>query len=194
MLRDRRFLTLIAANILAMTIYSLWTNWAPLFLVSAYGLSQAEANLRFVWIPPLFATLGGLLGGWLAQRSIRQDTDVLPARLRIAFGASLVALTTAAAPLAGSPQMATAAICLSLSATTCLSVNYYAIPLDLFGADRAAFGVSFLTSVYGVMQAVLSPAIGRWSETTGWAPVCSLVAILPLVSVLLLRTAFPRKT
>src|SRR4051794_39526323 len=32
-LRDRRFLALIAANALAMTVYSLWTTWTTYFLV-----------------------------------------------------------------------------------------------------------------------------------------------------------------
>ena len=39
MLRDRRYLTLVLANILAMTIYSLWTNWTTVFLVSSFGLT-----------------------------------------------------------------------------------------------------------------------------------------------------------
>ena len=40
MLRDRRYLALVIANVLAMTIYSLWTNWTTVFLVS------------FVWLDP----------------------------------------------------------------------------------------------------------------------------------------------
>ena len=35
-----------SANILAMTIYSLWTNWTTVFLVSSYGLTRQDANLR----------------------------------------------------------------------------------------------------------------------------------------------------
>ena len=85
-----------------------------------------------------------------------------------------------------------AAVCLSVTAVSCLSVNYYSIPADLFGPGRAAFGVSLLTGVYGLMQAVLSPLIGKWSETLGWQPVCTIVAVLPLLSVLLLRAAFSR--
>jgi ACS family hexuronate transporter-like MFS transporter len=192
-LSDRRFIALIAANVLAMTVYSLWTNWTTWFLVTGYGLSQAEANLRFAWIPPIFATLGGLFGGWLAHRLIQDGGEVIPTRLRISLVSSLFVLITAAAPVAGGPELAIASVCLSLFATTCLSVNYYSIPLDLFGAGRAAFAVSFLTGVFGLMQVFLSPQIGRWSDTVGWRPVCFAVATLPLFSALLLKTAFSQR-
>jgi MFS transporter, ACS family, hexuronate transporter len=191
-LRDRRFLALIGANVLAMTVYSLWTNWTTWFLVTGYGLTQAEANLRFAWMPPIFATLGGLFGGWLAQRWIRAGGDLIATRVRIAIVSSVFVLATALAPVAGSPGRAIAVVCVSLFATTCLSVNYYSIPLDLFGAGRAAFAISFLTGVFGLMQVVLSPQIGRWSDTVGWQPVCTAVAMLPLLSALLLRFAFRR--
>jgi MFS transporter, ACS family, hexuronate transporter len=191
-LSDWRFITLLVSNILAMTIYSFWFNWATLFLVTGYGISREEANLSFAWIPPVFATSGGLLGGWLALRLIRSGADVIRTRLRISTVAAAFALTTAFASIAPGPGMATAAICVSIASVMCLSVNYYAMPLDLFGTSRAAFAVSMMTGVYGLMQTVMSPLIGRWSEQLGWRPVCFGLAALPLISVLLLRMAFRR--
>ena len=47
MLRDRRYLSLVVANILAMTIYSLWTNWTTVFLVSSYGLQPTRGKSAF---------------------------------------------------------------------------------------------------------------------------------------------------
>ena len=190
MLRDKRYLALLLANVLSMAVYGLWTSWVTYFLVTRYSISQADANLHYAWIPPIFATLGGLFGGWLAQGMISRGRHVIDTRLRIAGGASVFVLATALAPVSGTPLLATAAICLSLFSVTCLSVNYYSIPLDLFGADRAAFGVSFLTGVFGLMLFVLSPQIGRWSDQAGWQPVCTAVAVLPFVSVLVLRAAF----
>jgi hypothetical protein len=192
MLTDRRMLVLILANMMAMTIYSLWTVWTTQFLVSEFGLSQRDANLRLAWWPSIFATLGGLLGGWLAHHQIRSGVPVMAARLRISFAASLFVFATALAPAVQSAAAATVAICVSLFATTCLSVNYYAIPLDLFGADRAGFAISLLTSTFGVMQGMLSPYIGAWSDAAGWGPVCLAVASLPLLSVLLLGTVLRR--
>ncbi|MEP6539647.1 MAG: MFS transporter [Bryobacteraceae bacterium] len=191
-IRDSGFLGLIVANMLSMTVYSLWFGWSTLFLVNVYGLSEAQANLRFVWIPPIFATLGGLLGGWLALRLIRGGMPVLPARLRISLGAAVFVLSTAAAPLLPSPALATTAISLSLFAVTCLSVNYYTIPLDLFGPSRAAFSVAALTGSFGLMQAILSPLIGKWSTVFGWSTVCFSLAALPLLSVGVLKLSLRR--
>jgi ACS family hexuronate transporter-like MFS transporter len=192
MLRDRRFLGLIIANILAMTVYSLWTNWVTLFLASSYGLPQNEVNARYAWIPPNFASLGGLFGGWFALRLIRSGSPIIGARLRISLYSALMVLATAAAPLMPTPALATAAICLSFFSVTCLSVNYYSIPLDIFGADRAAFGVSALTGAFGLMQFFLSPVIGRWADQFGWQPMCVLVAICPLLSYFVLRMSLKR--
>jgi Arabinose efflux permease len=95
MLLDRRFFGLVGANVLAMTVYSLWTVWTTHFLVRRYALTQTAANSGFAWIPPVFATLGGLLGGWLALRLIRSGTPVLQARSRIALYAGCFAAITA---------------------------------------------------------------------------------------------------
>jgi MFS transporter, ACS family, hexuronate transporter len=193
MLRDRRYLAVIFANILAMTIYSLWTNWTTVFLVSSYGLTRQEANLRYAWIPPIFAMIGGLLGGWLANRAIRSGAEATRARINIAIGAAIFAFATALAPLAPQPALAVAAVCVSLAATACLSVNYYTLPLDLFGSASAGFAISLLTGVFGLMQAFLSPIIGGSSERYGWAPVCWAIALLPLMSALMLRSVFGRQ-
>lgn len=192
MFRDRRFIALIAANGLSMTVYSLWTTWPTLFLVNTFGITQEHANKGFVWIPPIFATLGGLTGGVLAQRVIREGVDAATTRIRISVIASVFVLSTGLAPMAGSPALATACICLSYFALLIMSVNYYSIPLDLFGVGRAAFATSFLVSIYGFMQVFLAPLIGRWSDAAGWQPVCLFVSVLPLISALLLRSAFRR--
>ena len=55
-------------------------------------------------------------------------------------------------------------------------MNYYAIPLDLFGSVSAGFAVSLLTGVFGLMQAFLSPVIGGSSEKFGWQPVCVAIS------------------
>lgn len=193
MLRDTRYIALITANLLAMTIYSLWTTWTTVFLVSGFHMSQQQANLHYAWIPSIFATLGGLAGAWLARRDIRAGKDVIRTRLRIATGASVLALATAVAPLAPNATGAIAAICVSLFATTCLSVNYYALPLDMFGSLSAAFAVSFLTGSYGLMQAILSPIVAASSERFGWLPICTTIAVMPLLSAVLLQVAFRKR-
>lgn len=188
-LADRRYWALLAANVLLMAVYSLWVNWTTVFLVREHGLPQAVANYRFAWIPPIFATLGGLAGGWLALRWSAGMDEVTPARMRTMLLASLLLVCGAAVPWMPSAAWATAMICLSFFACVASSVNIYAMPLDLFGARRAAFAVSGLTAAYGALQGVFSAAAGRVVDRYGFAPVCVAAAVLPLAGWAVLRLA-----
>lgn len=184
--RDTRLWGLAAANVLAMVLFSLWSNWTTLFLVSEHGLSQAEANRRFAWIPPVSANLGGLAGGWVAHRLIH-GAETQSARLRVCLWSALALLVTAAVPFLPSAGWATLAIALSFFFTTAMSVNIYAMPLDLFGASRAAFAVSVLTFAFGIMQTVISPAIGGLIDRYGFAPVCLAGSVAPLAAYAVLH-------
>jgi MFS transporter, ACS family, hexuronate transporter len=184
--RDWRLWALAAANILMMTVYSLWMNWTTLFLQQAHHLTQDAANRRFAWIPPVFASLGGLFGGWLSMRSAARGTGLYHARLRACTMAALALTSTAAVPFVPGAGAATALICLSFFMAVAMSSNIYAMPLDLFGAERAALAVSVLTASYGLMQAAVSPAFGWLIDHHGFAPVCVLAGALPLPSLALL--------
>src|ERR1017187_8044722 len=110
MLRDERFWGLVVANILYMTMYTLWTNWTTLYFVEARGLTQAQANREFAWIPPIFATAGALAGGAIAFRLIRSGMNVTAARMRVCALSATLLLATAAVPLMPTPGWAAAAI------------------------------------------------------------------------------------
>ena len=186
-LRDRRLWGLVAATLLYMTLYSLWSNWTTLYLVEDHGLTQQAANRTLAWIPPVFANLGGLFGGWLALRWIRRGTPVLAARMRVNWWSAGALLATAAIPLMPSTGLATALICFSFFWVTAMSVNVYAMPLDIFGAKRAALAVSMLTGAYGVMQTFVSPLIGAAVDHYGFGVVCAAGSALPLAAVVVLR-------
>jgi ACS family hexuronate transporter-like MFS transporter len=187
LLRDRRLWGLIIATVLYMSLYSLWSNWTTVYLVEEQGLTQQAANRTLAWIPPIFANLGGLFGGWLALRWIRGGVPVLQARMRVNRWSALVLLLTAAVPFIPSTGAATALICLSFFWVTAMSVNVYAMPLDIFGAWSAALAVSTLTGAYGLMQTFVSPLIGVAIDHYGFQPVCLVGAALPLAAVVVLR-------
>jgi MFS transporter, ACS family, hexuronate transporter len=188
-LADRRIWGLAAANALVMTVYTLWTNWTTLYLVEQYHLTEIQANENFAWIPPVFATLGGFAGGWLAFRFIRERSDALPARLRICWLAAAALLLAAGVPLMPSPKLAAALISFSFFWCLAISTNIYAMPIDFFGARHAAFGVSILTSSYGLMQTLLSPLIGSMVDHFGFPAVCISLSVMPLAGIAILRAA-----
>jgi ACS family hexuronate transporter-like MFS transporter len=192
LLRDRRFWGLVIANILYMTMYTLWTNWTTLYFVEARGMTEKQANQQFAWIPPIFATLGGFAGAALAFRWIRSGVQVFEARIRVCMLSALLLLATAAIPLMPTAGWAAVAISFSYFWVTAMSTNVYVMPIDFFGADRAAFGVAALTMAYGFMQAFVSPLIGGMIHQFGYAGVFAAFAALPLVAVGVLRVSVPR--
>ncbi len=181
--RDWRLWALAAANVLMMTVYSLWMNWTTIFLETVHGLSMVDANRQFALIPPVFASLGGLSGGWLSMRWAKAGVGLYAARFRVCAIAAVALTSTVLVPFVPGAALATALISLSFFMAVAMSVNIYAMPLDLFGARRAAFAVSVLTASYGLMQALVSPRIGWVIDHLGYGPVCGVFGVLPLVSL-----------
>jgi ACS family hexuronate transporter-like MFS transporter len=187
LLRDGRLWGLAIANALVMTVFALWTNWTTVYFVQARHMAQDEANRQFVWIPTVLGIAGGFVGGAVAYSWIKRGLPAVKARLRVCWIGGCVLLLTAAVPFMPSNALAVAAISLSFFFTLTLSTNIYALPIDLFGAGRAAFGVAALTCSYGLMAAGLSPAIGMAVDLAGFTPVCLGLAVLPLLGVAILQ-------
>jgi ACS family hexuronate transporter-like MFS transporter len=177
---------LIFSSLLLMPLYSLWSNWTTVYLVRERGLATSAANLHYAWIPPVFAMLGGIFGGWLAMHRARKGVPVQRARFNVCFWAALGLLFTAAIPILPNAHWAIAAICLSFFCTLCISINVYAMALDFFGTSHASFVFSLLTASYGLMQTVISPLIGFWVDRHSFNAVCFLGALTPICGIALL--------
>ena len=187
MLRDRQYWGLVVGVCLGMTLYSFWTNWTTKYLVQVFHLSQEVANARFAWIPPLCGIAGGISGGSITLHLARRGMHVHRARMIVCAGASVFALSTAFVPAAPTAGIAAAAIGVSFFFTTWFSVSSYSMPLDIFGAERAAFAIASLTFAYGMIQFFISPAIGRVVDTHGFAPVCVTLAFMPMIGTVVLK-------
>ena len=83
---------------------------------------------------------------------------------------------------------------ISVSFFWCLSIstNLYAMPIDWYGPGRAAFGVSMITCSFGLMTALISPAmdvVDRFDFTR----VYIVMAILPLMGIAILHATTREK-
>ncbi len=190
---DRRLWGLVIATVLYMTLYSLWSNWTTVYLVEARGMAEPAANRTFAWIPPLAANAGGLFGGWLALRMMRRGAAATAARMKVNAWCAALSVATVAVPWAPSTGAAVALISSSFFWVTAMSVNVYAMPLDLFGARRAALATAFLTGAYGLMQTFVSPLIGGAVDRFGFGPVCAVGAMLPLAALAVLQRMTARE-
>ena len=118
---------------------------------------------------------------------IRAGLTPIAARKRVCLISACFLLGTMAIPLLPNPALATAGMSLSYFWICAWSANHYTLPIDIYGAGRAAFGVSSLIFAYGLMQFVVSGPLGEIIERYGFQPVCLGVAFLPLISYLLVH-------
>jgi ACS family hexuronate transporter-like MFS transporter len=187
LLRDKRVWGLALATLFIMSLYTFWTNWTTVYFVEGLKMTAEQANRDFAWIPPVAGTMGGFFGGWLAYRAIRAGSPLIPARLRVSWLSAAFVLTTAAIPLMPTRGLASAAVSVSYFWTVCISANLYALPIDMFGPRRAAFGVAVLTFAYGLIQAFASPVIGGMIDHFGFRALFFIMSVLPLVGVGILQ-------
>jgi MFS family permease len=183
---------LMAANVLWMPLYSLWSSWTTLYLTHVQHISAAE-SARFVWIPPLVSNFGGFFGGWLSRRWINAGTDSVTARRRAIWISAVGAMSTLALPLAQSPTAATALISMSVFFVLAGSVNIYALPLDIFGAKHAGASIAALTFAYGLLQTVISPLIGRLGDKAMYSQAVWFLTIPLILSAILLMGCSKRR-
>ncbi|HEX4771806.1 MAG TPA: MFS transporter [Bryobacteraceae bacterium] len=162
-LRDRRLIILVAANVLWMGSYSLWSNWSFIYYTRVYHVSLKEAA-SYLWIPPLVSNIGGFFGGWLSLAWMRRNQSAVSSRRRAVWVSTFGGLLGLLLPLTTHPGWGTVLISTSFFFALAGSVNIYALPIDIFGASRAGFAIAALTCAFGILQTVTSPIIGWLSD------------------------------
>lgn len=186
LLRDPGLWALIVSNMLGMTLYGLWANWAPTYLIRTQHLTPQQAS-EYTWIVPVAGCLGGFLGGAISWRLVRAGRTAIAARKRACLISALFLLGSMAVPLLPGPALATLGMSFSFFWACAWSVNQYALPIDMFGASRAAFGAAALVFAYGVMQSIISRPLAAVIERFGFTPVCLVFAVLPIAGYLLVH-------
>jgi ACS family hexuronate transporter-like MFS transporter len=183
---------IVAATLLWMPLYSLWSNWTPLYLTHVQHISVAQ-TAQYVWIPPLVSNAGGFFGGWMSLWWMNRRMDSVKARRRAIWVSAVGALATLALPLAKTPALATAIISISVFFCLAGSVNIYALPLDIFGAKHAGMTIAALTFAYGLLQTVISPMIGRMADQGKYSEVIWMLAVPLLLSAVVLMACSKRR-
>jgi ACS family hexuronate transporter-like MFS transporter len=193
LLRDTRMRRIVFCSLTIMMVYSLWLNWTTILFVQQFGLTQADANRYFAWIPPIFATLGGFFGGWMALRRIDGGESPIRARMRVCWLVAPAAAVTAVVPWSESPMLAVSCIAVSFFVCMTLVTNLHVIPIDLFGPERAAFTSSMLTFAFALMQSITAPVFGAVIDRFGFGPLCVVLSVLPFGGLAIARSALTRE-
>jgi ACS family hexuronate transporter-like MFS transporter len=190
LLRDPKLWALMIANMLGMTLYSLWANWAPTFLIRVHHLTPPQAA-HYTWMVPLAGYVGALIGGALSWRFVQSGRTPVAARKRACLIAALLLISTAAVPLLPNPATAALGMSFSFLCVCAWSVNHYTLPIDVYGAERAAFGGASLVFAYGVMQSVISRPLAEIIQHYGFKPICFVFAFLPVAAYAMVHLFIP---
>jgi len=185
-LRERNLLLLVGANLLWMGSYSLWSSWTTLYLVHVHHISLEESRY-YAWIPPFLSNIGGFFGGWLSLHWAKTMADPIRARIRAVWVSALCSLVTLLLPFAVDARWATALISASFFFALAGSVNIYALPIDIYGAQRSGMALAALTCSFGLLTTVISPIIGYLSDHQLYAEVVWMVTLPLILSALVLR-------
>jgi ACS family hexuronate transporter-like MFS transporter len=150
----------------------------PLYFSRGMGVSQADLG-RLLWMPPLAWGIGYFFWGWASDKFAADNPRpvglmLILTVLALAFGLTtwtssvLIAmlLTSSSTFVAGGFQMVT------------LKANSFAYP-----RDQAAMMTGIASGSWSLMNAFVSPTIGRMFDQQQWSQAFWLVALCPLVGV-----------
>jgi ACS family hexuronate transporter-like MFS transporter len=189
---QRDLWVLMAANVLWMGGYSLWNNWLTLYLFHVQHVPLKQTAI-YVWIPPFASYFGGFFGGWLSLWWMNRRTDAVVARRRAVWISAIAGLVTLALPFAANPWQATAIISASYFFILAGSVNIYALPIDIFGAQHAGMAIGGLTLAFGLLQTVISPIFGWLADRGLYSQVIWMVTIPLVLSAAMLMACSERR-
>jgi ACS family hexuronate transporter-like MFS transporter len=175
---ERRFWALISSYALPAISAGPILTIFPLYLNRGLGVSQAELR-SLLWIPPLAWGLGYFAWGWVADRFAATDRRpawlfMLLTVLALAFG--LTTLTTS--PLLTVLSMGLSTFVAGGFQMVALKVGSFAYP-----KERAAMMSGIASGSWSLVNAVLSPIIGRLFDAQQWSGAFWLVALCPVVGV-----------
>jgi ACS family hexuronate transporter-like MFS transporter len=153
-------------------------NLMPIYITRGLGVSQADLAGIF-WIPPAAWGLGYFVGGWAADKFAADNTRPVGMFALLALCALVFGFT----PLFGS-----VAVAIALMSWACfiggafqmlaMKVGSYAYP-----REQAAMMSGIASGSWSLVNAVISPQIGRFFDGAQWSEAFWLIALCPAVGI-----------
>lgn len=175
---ERRFWAIVFSYALPAISVGPILTIVPLYLSRGLGLSQADLG-RLLWMPPLGWGLGYFFWGWAADRWSADDPRPV--------GMFLV-LTIAAVPFGITPWFTSIPITMLLISWSAfiaggfqmvsLKVGSYAYP-----REQAAMMSGIASASWALLNAVLSPVIGRLFQEQQYSVAFWIIALFPVVGL-----------
>ena len=176
---------LMLCRLLVGPVIQFYLFWLPEYVTRTRGYTMAMIGLVGM-LPPLFGDLGSVGGGWLSGWLIGRGLTTKQARRTMMLGGAALCALSLVVVRAETPVIWWGAICLVYLGHYALSASMFATITDLY-PNRVASRVTGLTGVAAGFSGWLFPKItGRLVDQVSYAPVFTMVAVMPLAGVLIL--------
>jgi ACS family hexuronate transporter-like MFS transporter len=153
-------------------------NLMPIYLTRGLGVAQADLATIF-WIPPLAWGVGYFVGGWAADRFAADN------RRPVGMFLLLVAcsLPFGFTPLAASVGVAIAMMSWACFVGGCFQMLAMKVGSYSFPREQAAMMSGIASGAWSLVNAGVSPQIGRFFDLQRWDAAFWLIAVLPAVGI-----------
>ena len=176
---------LMLCRLLVGPVIQFYLFWLPEYVTRTRGYTMAMIGLVGM-LPPLFGDLGSVGGGWLSGWLIGRGLTTKQARRTMMLGGAILCALSLVVVRAETPVIWWGAICLVYLGHYALSASMFATITDLY-PNRVASRVTGLAGVAAGFSGWLFPKItGRLVDQVSYAPVFTMVAVMPLAGVLIL--------
>lgn len=166
--------------------------WLPKFLNDAYGITLSKIGLPLIVIY-VASSVGGIAGGWLSSRMIRNGRSLDAARKTVILICGICALPVILAPVAGGLWMAVALIALAASAHQAWAANMFSIISDVFPRNAVGSVTGLIGTAGAIGGALAATFVGHIREWTGsYTTVFVIAGSVYLLNWLIIKLFIPR--
>ena len=166
--------------------------WLPKFLNDAYGITLSKIGLPLIIIY-VVSSAGGIAGGWLSSRMIRNGKSLDAARKTVILICGFCALPVILVPLAGGLWIAVALIALAASAHQAWAANMFSIISDVFPRNAVGSVTGLIGTAGAIGGALAATFVGYIREWTGsYATIFIIAGSVYLLNWLVIKIFIPR--
>jgi ACS family hexuronate transporter-like MFS transporter len=158
-------------------VWFFYLFWLPKYFNDAKHMSLSSIG-AFAWIPYAAQILGGLFGGWLADRLIRRGLPPVQARLRVMLYAMPVLSCGVLSVLTDSLPLVMLTVSIGSFALQGWGICVETLPSDIFPAERVAAGVGLCGMLGTRGGVVFTAATGYVVQHYSYSPIWVASALM----------------
>ncbi len=182
----------LAASVLAGPVWGVYMFYFPDFMQKTFKLDLLEVG-KWTAVFYVFASAGGVAGGWLAGRLLNKGWTVNKARKTTLLVCACAVLPIIYAPYAPSALVAVFIVGLAGSAHQGWSANLFSVVSDTMPKQAISSTVGLGGFVCFLTSALVSEAIGKVLKTTGsYTAIFACASLLYVVSLAIVHLLVPR--